>query len=52
MYVFKTMERWIAIGKEQKWLIQFRITPTLFSIGHIQTIYEYAYENNIGVESC
>jgi sulfatase maturation enzyme AslB (radical SAM superfamily) len=50
--VFKIMERWIAIGKEQKWLIQFRITPTLFSIGHIQTIYEYAYENNIGVESC
>jgi len=50
--VFMTMERWIKIGKQQNWLIQFRITPTLFTVAHIQTIYEYAYENNVGVESC
>jgi len=33
-------------------LIQFRITPTVFSIAHLHTIYEYAYTHNIGVESC
>lgn len=50
--VFKTAERWIDIGKKENWLMQFRITPTVFSIAHIQTIYDYAYKNNIGVESC
>lgn len=50
--VFEIMQRWIDIGQKQKWLIQFRITPTVFSIAHLHTIYEYAYTHNIGVESC
>lgn len=50
--VFEIMQRWINVGQKQKWLIQFRITPTVFSIAHLHTIYEYAYTHNIGVESC
>ena len=50
--VFEIMQRWIDVGQKQKWLIQFRITPTVFSIAHLHTIYEYAYTHNIGVESC
>ena len=45
-------EKWIATAKAHKWLMQFRTTPTVFSIAHLKTIYEYAYTNNIGVESC
>ena len=45
-------EKWIKIGKAHKWILQFRTTPTVFSIAHLTTIYEYAYAHNIGVESC
>jgi molybdenum cofactor biosynthesis enzyme MoaA len=50
--VKSTMDKWIKIGKDHKWLIQFRITPTVFSIAHLITIYDFAYTHNIGVESC
>jgi organic radical activating enzyme len=46
------LEKWVEVGKTHNWLIQFRITPTVFSIAHIKTIYEYAYTHNLGVESC
>ena len=46
------MDKWIKIGKDHKWLIQFRITPTVFSVAHLITIYDFAYTHNIGVESC
>jgi len=44
--------KWIELGKRLNWLMQFRITPTNLSIFHLDTIYEFAHENNIGVESC
>ena len=50
--VKEILEKWIQLGKQQNWLIQFRITPTLFSIAHIKTIYDYAYTYDVGVESC
>lgn len=46
------MEKWIAVAREKNWLIQLRITPTVFSIWHLDTVYEYAYQNNLAVESC
>jgi sulfatase maturation enzyme AslB (radical SAM superfamily) len=50
--VKEILEKWLQLGKQQNWLIQFRITPTVFSIAHIKTIYDYAYTHDIGVESC
>jgi len=50
--VKEILEKWIQLGKQQNWLIQFRITPTIFSIAHIKTIYDYAYTYDVGVESC
>ena len=50
--VKEILEKWIQQGKQQNWLIQFRITPTIFSIAHIKTIYDYAYTYDVGVESC
>jgi hypothetical protein len=46
------LESWIEIGKEHGWLIQLRTTPNVFSIAHLKTLYEYAFEKNIGIESC
>lgn len=46
------MQRWIKIAKNQQWLIQLRITPTILSIWHLDTVYEFARQQNIAVESC
>ena len=48
----KIMEQWIAVATESNWLMQLRITPTIFTIWHLDTVYEYAYQHNISVESC
>ena len=46
------LDRWVALGKELSWLIQLRITPTCLTVGSLPTIYEYAYNNGVSVESC
>ena len=48
----KIMEQWIAVATESNWLTQLRITPTIFTIWHLDTIYEYAYHQKLAVESC
>ena len=50
--VERTIEKWLNVAKDPQWLIHLRTTPTMFSIKHLTTIYEYAYKNSIGVESC
>lgn len=47
-----TLEKWIKIAKKYHWSIQLRVTPNVFSIAHLKTLYEYAFEKNIGIESC
>jgi sulfatase maturation enzyme AslB (radical SAM superfamily) len=47
-----TLEKWIEIAKKYHWSIQLRPTPNVFSIAHLKTLYEYAFEKNIGIESC
>ena len=46
------LDKWIVVGKKQNWLMQLRITPTVFSIWHLDTVYEFAFDNNLSVESC
>jgi sulfatase maturation enzyme AslB (radical SAM superfamily) len=46
------LDRWIALGQKQNWLIQLRITPTCLTIHDLATVYEYAWQHNISVESC
>lgn len=50
--VVEIMNQWVTLARESKWLVQLRITPTIFTIWHLTTIYEYAYQYNIAVESC
>ena len=51
--VVKTyLDQWINIANENDWHKQIRITPTCLSISKVHTVYEYAYENDIAVESC
>jgi len=50
--VNKHLERWIELAKQQQWLMQFRTTPTILTIGHLLSVYDYAWNHNIAVESC
>lgn len=50
--VLKNLDRWVALAQQNKWLSQFRITPTALTVSSLLTIYEYAWTNNISVESC
>jgi len=46
------LNQWVSLGQQHKWLISIRTTPTLLSIPHLLTIYQYAWDKCVGVESC
>jgi sulfatase maturation enzyme AslB (radical SAM superfamily) len=46
------LQKWQDIAKTHQWYMQLRITPTALSATVLDTVYYYAYENNIPVESC
>lgn len=48
----ESRDRWIKLGREQNWLMQFRTTPTMLSVSKLLSIYQYAYQEKISVESC
>lgn len=45
-------DRWVEIGKKHNWLMQFRTTPTALSVSKLVSVYEYAWQQDIIVESC
>jgi MoaA/NifB/PqqE/SkfB family radical SAM enzyme len=46
------LQKWLQISRDKKWLTQLRITPTILSIYYLDTIYEFASQHDIAVESC
>jgi hypothetical protein len=50
--VLENLDRWREIAHKQGWLLQLRTTPTLFTVGGLLSIYEYAWDKQICVESC
>ena len=50
--VKQTLDRWVQLGQTQNWLMQLRITPTCLSVHELHTVYDYAWQNMIAVESC
>ena len=50
--VFKITQQWVDVGRQNNWLLQFRMTPSCLTISKLLTVYEYAYDNEISVESC
>jgi len=46
------LQQWCTLGRSQHWLMQLRITPTCLTVQDLITVYEYAWQNNIAVESC
>jgi len=53
--LFKTksiLDQWVELGKKLSWLIQLRITPTCLTIHDLITVYDYAWQHELSVESC
>jgi len=46
------LDRWTSLGRQQEWLMQLRITPTCLTVHELTTVYDYARQHNISVESC
>ena len=46
------LKKWIAVGKQHNWLISIRTTPTILSVLHLNTVYQFALDNQISIESC
>jgi len=46
------LRKWVDISHNHNWLIQIRTTPTVFSILHLTDLYDFAIENQTGIESC
>jgi len=50
--VNEIINRWLDLAKQKQWLLQIRTTPTALSISKLLTVYKFAWEHNITVESC
>jgi len=50
--VLELMDRWLILANLNGWLTQLRITPTILSIMYLDTIFEYALQHNLAIESC
>jgi hypothetical protein len=46
------LDRWVTFGQQHAWLIQLRPTPTCLTINEFSTVYEYAWQHGLSVESC
>ena len=46
------LDQWRTLGEQQQWLMQLRITPTCLTVHDLLTVYEYAWQHHIAVESC
>ena len=46
------LDRWVKLAQHHDWLMQLRITPTCLTVHDLTTVYDYAWQYRIAVESC
>ncbi len=46
------LHRWIDLSKSHGWYVQIRPTPNCLTLYHVDTLYQFAYDNDVGVETC
>ena len=47
-----TLLQWIALGQQHNWYLSLRTTPTALTIPYLITVYDFAHQHNVGIESC
>lgn len=50
--VTANLQQWINQAQKSHWLVQLRTTPTVLSVHDLISVYEYAWQHDIAVESC
>jgi sulfatase maturation enzyme AslB (radical SAM superfamily) len=50
--VLEILDKWQEVAQQHSWLMQLRTTPTLFTVGSLLSVYDYAWSRRISVESC
>ena len=46
------LNRWQQLGEQHNWLMQLRITPTCLTVHDLVSVYDYAWQHQMAVESC
>lgn len=46
------LEQWLAVARANNWYLQLRTTPTVLTVGDLTTVYDWAWDHNVPVESC
>ena len=50
--VLTTLGRWVNLAKQHNWIMSLRITPTILTASRVMSLYQYAVDHNLGIESC
>jgi sulfatase maturation enzyme AslB (radical SAM superfamily) len=50
--VISLKNRWLELARQESWTVSYRTTPTMLSIGQLLTVYDDAWQQGLGVESC
>lgn len=50
--VLATLDRWLALSKQHNWTMSLRITPTILTASRVVSLYQFAVDHNLGIESC
>ena len=50
--VHETLDQWLHVAKTHGWLMQFRTTPTILTVDSLLSVYQYAWDHGIAIESC
>ena len=46
------LNQWIELSQQKQWLTQLRVTPTCLTIHDLVSVYDYAWNHGVAVESC
>jgi len=50
--VKNVLAQWIKVGQQHGWYLSLRTTPTALTVAHLPELYDFATQQNIGIESC
>lgn len=45
-------DRWVECASRHSWLAQIRVTPTWLTVGRLLTVFDWAWQQGVSVESC
>ena len=45
------LNKWVSMAKLKNWIITIRPTPTVLTIHHLLSVYEFAWNNSLSLES-